>query len=369
MDDDLKEKWLTLSRIPGLGPALLARLLAEIGTPENIFQASAARLSQVSGIGKKLVRTFNDQTFLENLRASVRQELATLSRRNFLFHCPGSSSYPRLLENIYDPPACLYSSGPLESLKKPAIAVVGSRAATSYGKQISYTLSRDLGKMGFTVVSGLALGIDSEAHRGAIAGGGETVGVLGCGLDVFYPKQNEKLYTQVAQNGAVISEYPLQTKPDAFRFPARNRIISGISLGVIVIEATVKSGSLITARLALDQGREVFAVPGRIDSAKSGGTHRLLQQGAHLVHCAKDIVDELALVCQSHDFSPELRRQALSSDEQKVLPFLEVYPLNIDKLADASGKEPAQLHSLLLSLELKGYVRQVPGQQYELIEE
>ncbi len=326
----------------------------------------------VAGLGKKVVRLFADRAGIDGARVLARQELQNLCRRDSSIICLDEQRYPQLLRAIHDPPVLLYCRGNLECLQQPAVAIVGSRAATTYGRRISFELGRDLARRGICVVSGMACGIDGEAHRGALAGGGSTIGVLGCGIDVIYPRQHARLFAEVADNGVLVSEYALGAGPEAFHFPARNRIISGLVLGVVVVEAARQSGSLITARLALEQDREVFAVPGRVDSFKSRGAHRLLQQGARLVSCADDILEELDLAASMHTLpGPEdsiCQSVGTSEVEQQLLSCLDVYPVNIDELVRLSELPPAEVHDLLLRLELKGLVRQLPGQQYERIQ-
>ena len=251
---------------------------------------------------------------------------------------------------------------------------MGSRAATHYGKDIAEQMAGSLSRQGFTIISGLALGIDTAAHNGALAAEGKTIAVLGCGLDIVYPPSNHNLYKSIASAGAVVSEYPLGTKPDSFRFPARNRIISGLSLGIVVVEAANRSGSLITASHALEQGREVFAVPGRIDSVKSAGTHTLLQQGAKLVHSINDIVEEFpAAVFQQRvkDSAGEKEEQVffenLSQEEAELFRFIEVYPRTFDEIVKESGFAAQQTNELLLFLELKGMVQALPGKSYQRV--
>jgi DNA processing protein len=260
--------------------------------------------------------------------------------------------------------------------------VVGSRAASSYGLKMAEELAGQLARRGLTVISGLAMGIDAAAHRGALAAGGQTIGVLGCGLDVIYPEQNRKLFELIPENGAIVSEYPLGTGPDGFRFPARNRIISGLGLGVVVVEATQRSGSLITAELALDQGRDVFAVPGRADSVKSTGTHRLLQAGAKLVLDVNDITSELLLADQSagkkaaaasdkiagaaSDKIAGAARAELNAEEKKIIDLLEVYPKTVDDVIVGSKLPVERVNELLLILEFKGLCEVLPGRQYQI---
>ncbi|NLB07392.1 MAG: DNA-protecting protein DprA, partial [Desulfobulbaceae bacterium] len=245
------------------------------------------------------------------------------------------------------------------------------RAASDYGRRVAALLAGDLAAQGLTVVSGAAYGIDAAAHRAALVAGGRTAAVLGCGVDVAYPRTHADLLREIADQGVLLSEYPLGTRPEGFRFPARNRIISGLVQGVVVVEATEKSGSLITARLALDQGREVFAVPGRIDSPKSTGAHRLIQQGARLVQTVQDILDELSwegrLAAPVPAMAPDAPRARLAPGEQSLLDSLDTYPRDIDTLVRQTGLPVGEIHALLLQLELSGLVRQLPGKLYERV--
>lgn len=361
--------WLSLSFLPGVGCTLANRLVHQFGSPESVLSAPLKQLLEVEGVGRKMARFIADPIQVASARKRAMQEIENVSARNCTVLCPADNSYPAVLRDIADPPVALFCRGDAKCLERPTVAIVGSRAATTYGKRVSFELGRELARQGICVASGMAMGIDGEAHAGALAGGGMTVGVLACGVDVIYPHQHEKLFREVAANGLVISEYPLGTRPDGFRFPERNRIISGVSLGTVVVEASLKSGSLITARLALDQGREVFAVPGRIDSPKSQGTHRLLQQGAKLVNCVDDILEELnmagMLAPGRADRKADVQSAELPEEEKYLLSCLDVYPVTIDELVHQSGYAAAAIFQMLLRLELKGLVRQLPGQQYE----
>jgi DNA processing protein len=304
--------------------------------------------------------------------------------------------YPALLRNIPDPPPVLYVDGELEPVDVQAVAIVGSRHATLYGIRIARTLAEELSRLGFTIVSGMARGIDRMAHEGALAAGGRTLAVLGCGLDVAYPPDHTQLRAQVAEAGALLTEFPLGSPPLAAHFPRRNRILSGLSLGVIVVEAAEGSGSLITAKLAAEQGREVFAVPGPIDAPTSRGTHGLLKQGAKLTETVDDILDELLPQLEqpiirtrlSHDFgishppapgskrvsgsgagAPEPRPSSyeladLSPEEEKVYAVVSCEPQSIDELSERAALASSRVVCALLSLELKDAVRQAPGQRY-----
>ncbi|HEX3032751.1 MAG TPA: DNA-processing protein DprA [Bacillota bacterium] len=276
-------------------------------------------------------------------------------------------NYPENLRNIYDPPVVLYHKGSVTSFPGKALAIVGTRKATSYGKAVAQGLARDLAANGILIVSGLARGIDSAAHRGALEQG-PTVGVLGCGPDVVYPRENARLQQEVCDQGAIISEYPPGTPPEAWHFPARNRIISGLALGVVVVEAEEKSGSLITVDSALEQGREVFAVPGNIFAPGSRGTHKLLKQGAIMVTGCQDIREELGLeTLFPTTTTPQHTSQKLTLQEQSVLGLLEGEALGIDALAFRSRLDTATLLSVLTYLELKGLVMKSGGQNFQRV--
>jgi len=373
LEHDLQD-WLTLNFLPGFGGTRIKRLLAEFNSPAEILCAGPDRLTKIDGIGPKLIQNLTDRDVIAKAKDSAVRELEEISRHGVSVVSFNDPGYPLSLKNISDPPVLLYCRGHMECLGQPAVALVGSRSATSYGRRVSFSLGRDLAHHGLIVISGMAMGIDGEAHAGALAGGGSAIGVLGCGVDIVYPSRHRELFAKVEAQGVLVSEYPLGTMPDAFRFPERNRIISGLALGVVVVEATLKSGSLITAGLALEQGREVFAVPGRVDSAKSQGAHRLLQQGAKLVHRVEDILEELHWSHMMHSEQQPGEKnsgqfEVMSEDEHHLFTFLDTYPLNIDELVHLTGYDTAVLADLLVRLELRGVVRQLPGQQYELCRE
>ena len=279
--------------------------------------------------------------------------------------------YPVWLRAIPNPPNVLYCDGLVEPRDRQAIAIVGARKATPYGLRITETLARELSGAGFTIVSGLARGIDAAAHRAALEAGGRTIAVLGCGLDVDYPPEHGRLREEIAANGAVVTEFPAGTAPKPSHFPQRNRIISGLSLGVLVIEAAEDSGSLITARLALEQGREVFATPGPVDAPLSRGPHGLIKQGAKLVETVDYIVEELLPQMDTAVVSnrlPALPKSAklpnLSPEEHLVMDHMSREPLHLDDLTERSHLTSAAIAGILLRLELKNVVRQLPGQRY-----
>jgi len=360
------EDWLTLSFLPGLGCTLIHRLVQETGTPGAVLR-QGGRLGKLPGIGPHLVAVLTDGTQLASARQRARRELDQLVRLHVSLLSASSPLYPDALRSIPDSPVLLYCRGDLSCLDRPAVAIIGARTATEYGRRVGSMLAAELAAAGITIVSGAAYGIDAAAHRGALQRGGGTVAVLGGGIDVIYPRSHAGLFRDISDNGLLLSEYPVGTSPEGFRFPARNRIISGLASGVVVVEATEKSGSLITARLALDQGREVFAVPGRVDSPKSAGTHRLIQQGAHLVHTVADIFEGLCWGgCPLLPQQEKARvAELVSAREQQLLASLEAYACDIDTIVRTTGFALVEIHTLLLQLELKGLVRQLPGQLYE----
>ncbi|MBU0673052.1 MAG: DNA-processing protein DprA [Proteobacteria bacterium] len=359
--------WLTLALTPGLGPVGCKILLEHFVTPEAIFTASRQALGAVKGLSKSVIGAIGHDA----PRKAATLELAKIKQEGITLLGLDDPAYPPLLRTIHDPPMALYVKGDPEILSQPTVGLVGSRAASSYGLEMATLLGRQLARAGYTTVSGLALGIDTAVHKGSLQDGGTSIAVLGCGVDVVYPRQNEALFLAIARTGAVVSEYPLGTKPEGFRFPARNRIISGLSLGVVVVEATRRSGSLITANLALEQGREVFAIPGRMDSIKSEGAHRLLQEGAKLIMNSADILRELPPsdgLCRikkpATDASVIRQEEVVSPGEQQILACLEVYPQGIDEIIANSGFRVQQVNEFLLLLELKGLCESLPGHLY-----
>ncbi|HSV92444.1 MAG TPA: DNA-processing protein DprA [Desulfobacterales bacterium] len=352
--------WFELKAVPGVGNHLFKRLIERFGSPAAALRAPAAELGGVEGISRRTVEAMRSH------RASDagRFEIEAACRSGFGIVTMSDPAYPRLLREIPDPPPMLYVHGELEGLERP-IAVVGSRHATAYGLDTTRRLCADLAAIGFTVVSGMAVGIDAAAHEGALAGGGRTVAVLGSGLANVYPPQHRRLFERIAARGAVVSEFPIDAGPEAHHFPVRNRIISGMSLGTVVVEATRNSGSLITARLAAEQNREVFAVPGSVQSFKSTGTHTLIKQGAKLVENVQDIVDELGGAATA---SVPADRPApvipVSAEEARVLGALGPYPLHIDELVRSLSLDAGSLSGILLQLELKGLATQQPGKLF-----
>ncbi len=363
--------WFQLRSVPGIGNLLLKRLLDRFESPERILAASHDELCRVEGITSRLASAVAKQPVSD----LVRRELDRVGRRmndgGFRVITMADPDYPGLLLQIPDPPPFLYLQGELKRAHRN-IALVGSRNATRYGIHTTRRLSGELASLNITVVSGMARGIDTAAHEGALEKGGRTIAVLGSGLDRIYPAENRALFHRIAQSGAVITEFPLNAGPDPHHFPIRNRIISGISLGTVVVEAAKRSGSLITARLAAEQNREVFAVPGNIHSFKSTGTHSLIKQGAKLVENAGDILEELTPLIESHMANRHVRGEdvldipPLSEEESKVFQALGPYPVHIDDLMRRLDMAPGPLSSILLQLELKGIVAQSPGKLFSI---
>ncbi|MFO7931997.1 MAG: DNA-processing protein DprA [Desulfosalsimonas sp.] len=346
---------------------MFKRLLDRFGSPENVFAAGRNELCEVEGLAEKSLRALMNADF----SGAAKKESEYCRNSGCRIITLNDEEYPYRLARIPDPPPYVYAFG--EKLPDgPAVAVVGTRNPTRYGASMARRLSADLCAMGFVIVSGMASGIDSEAHLGAIDAGGKTVAVLGSGLSVIYPRENRRLYYRISENGAVISELPGTEPPNAYNFPGRNRIISGMSMGAVVVEGARKSGSLITARLAAEQGREVFAVPGNINSYKSTGAHELLKQGAKLVERAEDVVEELAPLLLTGYSAPgpcsgqkeQDGHPALTAEELRVYDTLDPYPAHIDDLCSRLAMDAGSLLAVLLNLELKGMAVQMPGKYF-----
>ena len=360
MQPDL-ESWQRLNSAPGIGPVLFRQLVKRFGSPKRALTASMAELCSLANIDEKRARAILGASEVP-LKGEWRSLLKELGATILTYQDPG---YPQRLLTIYDYPPLLYVRGRLSEADELAVAVVGSRRASSYGRKVAQNIAAGLAQRGVTVISGLARGVDSVAHRGALAVGGRTVAVLGSGIDVIYPAENKALAGQIVQNGAVMSEFPPGSGPEAGHFPRRNRIISGLSMGVVVVEAGVRSGALLTARFALDQNREVFAVPGNIDFAGSQGPHHLIQDGAKLVRNVQDILDELPVPGRTeHAGLPVRSMPSLSADEEKLLDVVTDQPAAVDDLIARSGLQPAETLVLLLSLEMKGLIQQLFGKKF-----
>ena len=357
--------WLALARVQGLGNAGFKRVTDHFGDPRKAFSASEKELAQIPDLDRRAIEgllNFSDWD-------EVKEEMQRISQSGVGVVPFIARNYPARLRMIPDPPPFLYMKGEMREADERAVAVVGSRSASDYGIRVTQELCRGLVSSGFTVVSGMARGIDAAAHEAAIGAGGRTLAVLGSGVDVVYPPEHTDLYGKITGAGAVLSELPLGTPPFSFHFPSRNRLISGLSLGVVVVEATEKSGSLITAGLALEQGREVFAVPGEAGASRSRGTHRLIRQGAKLVEGVEDIVEEIAPQLLSRSpktgeaLSPALPPN-MSLEVRSVFELVLRGPLHIDDVIQGSGLSPAKVSEILLDLEIGGFLKQLPGKRF-----
>jgi DNA processing protein len=363
---DEKAWWVALHLVPGVGRITFKKLVAYFGHPHAVMQATAGQLMRVSGVGPKLAQAITGfQTAGE-----VERELRAANAAGCRIIIQADASYPPLLKAIEDPPPVLYVKGDAGELGAPGIAVVGSRRPSIYGKVVAQQLSQGLGECGVTVVSGLARGIDSVAHLKTLESGGRTIAVLGCGLSYIYPPENRRLAERIGRQGAVVSEFPMQTKPDRLNFPLRNRTISGLSLGTVVVEAGERSGALITAQWALEQGREVFAVPGNVTSPTSRGTNRLIKMGAKLVECVEDILEEFPQYAlggkrAGAPAQEELCQADSTADERRLLALLDlVEAREIDWIIEHAHFPTSMVSALLLKLELAGKVTQLPGKLF-----
>jgi DNA processing protein len=370
MESDQYLGWLALALTPGLGARMAGKLLCEFGSPEAIFQASLTALE-----AQRLPAAVAQAIHTRQPLSDAAKELALVQAAGCRLLTWDEPEYPRRLREIYDPPTLLYVRGNVELLGRHLISIVGARRPTPYGNQMAERLARDLAARGLVITSGLARGIDSCAHRGALsATGGATVGVLGCGIDVVYPKENKKIFAEMEERGAIITEFPMGTFPAPQNFPIHNRIIAGMALGVVVVEGAQYSGSLITARLAMEFGREVFGVPGNATQPSSFGPNQLIKQGAKLVTGWEDVVEELPTPVRAELLPVE----AASAEERAMLveqdlapgerPLYELLSLDesrhVDDLVELSGLTSSEVLAALFDLELKGVVRQLPGKQF-----
>jgi len=360
------ESLLILNSLPLVGTVRIQLLLKQFGSPENVLRARAQDLMSVPGIDKKLSSSIANWEKL----VSVEEELRMVEEANVRLMTFLDGEYPENLKQIYDPPIILYVKGSLSPKDKHAIAIVGSRRSTLYGRDSATRLARQLASAGITIVSGLARGIDTAAHEGALQAKGRTIGVLGSGFHHPYPLENCKLMERIAESGAVISEYPMRTTPDKMNFPIRNRIISGLSLGVVVGEAPRHSGAMITATHALHQNRSVFAVPGRVDSPTFKGNHRLIKEGAKLVEDADDILSEFEYLFPPEAMKVEKGAQGqgptplLDEKEQKIFNLLSAEEKDIEEIIIQSGLPAKDVSVILLRLEVKRLIRQLPGKKF-----
>jgi DNA processing protein len=361
---DSREALVALNMVDHVGPVRLRQLLEFFGAPEAILKASKSQLSAVHGIGE------DTATAIANWETTI--DLAAELKRITEFGChvliSSDEEYPALLRQIYDPPIVLYVKGKLTTSDKNAVAIVGSRQTTHYGLEASRRLGYQLAYMGVTVVSGGARGIDTAAHQGALNAKGRTVAVLGTGINIVFPAENAELFDRIAANGAVITQFPFNRNADKQSFPIRNRIVAGMTLGTVVVEANLTSGALITSKFANDYGRQVFAVPGRIDSPRSKGCHNLIKNGAKLCEDAEDILSEFEYLFPASNRPKDgqgLPALTLSESEQTVYDLLNNRDeLAIDEVIRGTGLAPSTVSVALLSLEMKKLVKQLPGKLF-----
>ncbi|MFH1092642.1 MAG: DNA-processing protein DprA [Candidatus Omnitrophota bacterium] len=361
-----KRYYIALNMISTVGPVLVKRLLECFSGIKEVFEASAASLMRVPGVSGRIAADIKNilgsDAFIKEIR-DIKHEGAQVL-------CPEDALYPALLKEIYDPPPVLYVKGELSLLEKITVSVVGCRRASFNGLQISERIACDLSMRDICVVSGLARGIDTAAHKGALKGPGSTIAVLGSGLKCIYPPENKVLFDQIARHGMLMSEFPLNTSVNRGNFPRRNRIISGLSLGVVVVEAAQRSGSLITANLALSQNREVFAMPGAANSVNAKGTNKLIKEGAKLVETVEDIIEELNVSAyikergSLKDQEADVNQANLNSQAKQLLQFLSSEPMHIDLLVKTSTLSAAIVYKNLLELQLKGLIREIEGKRF-----
>ena len=357
--DERTLEWIRISLIESIGEKRLRLLMLNLKDPFLIYEKDTDELTKIIPKYEKQFRLIKktkiDLTDYSNKLSDYDISVVTILDQN----------YPNALREIADPPPILYLKGSLHNDDKLAISIVGSRKASYYGKQMAEKFTRSLAQMGFTIVSGMARGIDTVAHQTAVKEGARTIAFLGSGIDVIYPKENRHLLQNIIKNGAVVSEFPLGTKPLATNFPQRNRLISGLSIGTVVIEATLKSGTFTTVKWALEQGKEVFAVPGDTRRMTSMGTNKLIQKGAKLVINTDDIISEFPYLQRTKfEIPPPVEEIELTSLEKKVLDKLNQTPILIDNIIEEHGLPPSKISSILLSLEIKGVVEQLPGKRF-----
>ncbi len=358
---------LALSFVPGVGNQRMRALLDHFNEPADAFKASFAELKSIPSIDSRTAAEITKYRPDNNGIDTILRRLDRLGGRIISIKDP---EYPESLKQIYDPPALLYTLGNMEQSDHDSIAIVGTRNPTEYGKKVTGEICTGLVQSGFTIVSGLARGIDTVAHTTTLQSGGRTIAVIGCGIDIIYPQDNIRISKQIQQTGAILSEYHIGTKPDAGNFPKRNRIISGMTLGTVIIESSPTGGAMITASYALDQNREIFAVPGPINEERSSGTNKLIQQGrAKLVQSSEDIIEEVVLklkyitpttsVVQKPQPPPDL-----TMFEEKIYGVISQHPGHIDEIAQKAGLSTSDTLVHLLSLEFKGVVKQLAGKMF-----
>ncbi|OGB89185.1 DNA protecting protein DprA [candidate division WOR-1 bacterium RIFCSPHIGHO2_01_FULL_53_15] len=366
MNEDLKY-WLAINKIPGLGAVTINKLWGRFESIEAVWRADEKDIFAVEGINRTAAAAF----IQSRGQLDPAAELAEVEKQRVSILTLADKNYPKNLKNIYDPPPVLYVKGDLLPSDGRSLAIVGTRRASRYGLETAKKFAGELAALGMTIVSGLASGIDTAAHQGALEANGRTIAVFGCGVDVIYPPHNKEMSREIESRGALVSEFPMGARGEKGNFPRRNRIISGLSLGVIVVEGHYDSGAMITAKAALEQGREVFAVPGNVGLEQSKGPHWLIKQGAKLVETVEDVLEELNIQLQTSNFkttnksqTPKTRPANLTPEEAKIYDALTDESKHLDSVAAEAGLPVHQASSLLMMLEIKKAVRQLPGKYY-----
>ena len=364
MDSSELKNWLALFTVPNIGPVRYIFLVKHFGSPEKVLFASKEELAELPDIGPVIASNIKNNVLWDK----VEEQLKLIQKNQVQVVTFKDENYPQNLLSIYDPPPFLFVKGEIKKVDRNAVAIVGCRSASLYGKRTTERIGRELARRGITIVSGLARGIDSIGHLSALKENGRTLAVFGSGLDVIYPQENKKLAEQIKSSGAILSEFFLGTKPEAPNFPRRNRLISGLSLGVVIVEAGTKSGALLTAHSALEQNREVFAIPGNLGAKNSEGTNELIKQGAKLVTSVVDILEELRITTKEGKSSSSVLTEEdlshLSEMEKNLFKLISDEPYHIDKVATQASVSVPQALSALLSLELKGLVKQLSGKMF-----
>ncbi|OIO35098.1 MAG: DNA protecting protein DprA [Candidatus Omnitrophica bacterium CG1_02_44_16] len=355
------EALVLLNMVEGIGSVRIKKLMAFFKEAPCIFKISAHELAATGILNSVMARKVEDAP----RRYSAQQEIKDAAKQGVRIITLFDEGYPKILKEIYDPPFVLYAKGEFIGADANAVGVVGSRGASAYGMSCADIFSSKLSRYGLTIVSGLARGIDTASHRAALNANGRTIAVLGSGLNNIYPPENEGLFAEIAEKGVVVSQFALNTAPLACNFPIRNRIISGLSRGVLVVEASFKSGALITARFALEQGREVFAIPGKVTSETSSGANELIKQGAKMVTRPEEILEDLQFnFTFIHDEPVDKHQAGLNAKELSIAGLLTDEPKGIDFISEQAGLGVADIMSILVQLELKGFVKQLPGKNF-----
>jgi DNA processing protein len=357
---------LQLSKIEGIGVNKLRTLVSNFPSPREVFHAEFSELSSIEGINSTIIKRIKRESEENIFLSFAEQQVALATKNRCRIISYWDEDYPYLLRKIYDPPVILFVKGKMQKSDENSIAIVGTRTPTSYGKKFAEKFVSELVGYNITIVSGLARGIDTISHISAIKNRGRTIAVLGSGLDVIYPPENKKLFNEIIDKGCVISEYAFGTKPDAVNFPKRNRIISGISLGTVIIETDINGGARFTAQFALDQNREVFALPGNVDTKQSAGTNQLIQRGqAKLITSVDDIISEFG---NKFKIQPKEEKKVdisqLNIFESKLFEFINSDPIHIDTLAEKVESQTSECLVHLLTLEFKGLIKQLPGKYF-----